>query len=207
MRLSLIIAAAAVGIACVSCGSKKKEQVDIKGMWSIEDNDINGGYIFGEDGLADVYIYPPEAYLNDNGLSFGGNYIPEKDIEFDGDILSMKHQDEDYLTADRIGGPDKESYDGEYELVSGTLRDAILGTLGVSDSENSDIRLSIEDERIRVTLREAVEYSFDGERLELKGRNGMPDSSGDAELSGDKITVERSDGGSRVLKRVAEEQK
>jgi len=205
MRISILLAAAAVGMACVSCGSGKKEQVDIKGMWSISDDSVDGGYIFGDDGLADVYIYPADSSFNDSGLLFGGVYIPIKDISYDGDILSAKCQDEDFFTADRIGEPDADSYNGEYVFKSGTLAESIMSSVGITEPADTELRMLVEEGRIRVTVMDAIEYSFDGDELELKGRNGIPDSSGDAELSGDKITVERSDGSQRVLTRIGKE--
>ena len=205
MRISLILAAAAVCAACVSCGSKTKEQIDIKGMWSISDKDVEGGYIFGEDGLADVYMYPADSFFNENGLTFSGSYIPKKNISFDGNLLTVTMQGEELFTADRTDEPDTNSYNGEYTFISGKLADNIIESVGITDAGNTELRMLVEDDRIRVTVKDAIEYSFDGDRLELKGRNGIPDSSGDAELSGDTITVEREDGSSRVLTRIRED--
>ena len=204
MRISLMLAAAAVGIACVSCGSAKNKN-DIKGMWSIEDNDVEGGYIFGDDDLADIYMYPADSYLTDSGMLFGGTYISNKFIAYDNGTLTVNLQENNYITAECIDKPDADSYIGEYRLVSGELTDTIFQIMGITDKENTELLLNIENEKIRITVKDAIEYSFSGDKLELKGRNGIPDSSGDAELSGDKMTVKRADGGERVLTRIEEE--
>ena len=47
-----------------------------------------------------------------------------------------------------------------------------------------------------------MDYTFDGKTLDLKGKHGFPSSSGETERSGDKLTIKRNDGKSRVLNKV-----
>lgn len=198
VRPAYLIAAAAVCLACVSCGSGKKK-VDIEGKWKISDEPFNGGYIFGSDDLADVYVYPENTYLSDGGFFIYKSHIPKDGVSFDGDILSLKSLNEELLLLDRDGEPDKDSYQGNYRVVSGKMREAILQSLGVKEADSAVLDMTIEGEKIRFTAIDVLEYSFDGKKIKFKGKNGLPDSSGDAELSDNRLTIKRSDGGSRVL--------
>ena len=198
MRLAYLTAAAALCLACASCGSEKKK-VDIEGMWRISDEAFNGGYIFGSDDMADLYVYPANTYLSDGEFFIYNTHIPKDGVAFDGDVLSLKSMGEELLLLDREGEPDKDSYQGNYRVVSGKMREAILQYLGVKEADSAVLDMSIEDEKIRFTANDVIEYSFDGEKIEFKGKNGLPDSSGDAELSDGKLTIKRADGGSRVL--------
>ncbi|MBR4628436.1 MAG: hypothetical protein IKO47_12240 [Ruminococcus sp.] len=203
MRARLLLIAAAAAIACTACGkSSKSSENDIKGMWSVSDDSFDGGYIFGEDGRAGVYLYPKDMYFSDGCLFISGTLFSENDLVYDGDILRAVVLGNDALILDRTGEPDTSSYDGEYLLTGGSMRDSIASGMGAASPENAEILFNVEDERIRVTAANTIDYSFDGEKLDLKGRNGFPDSSGEAELSDGVLSVKRADGGVRVLKKV-----
>lgn len=196
IKKALLIAAAMAAV-CVSCG--KSKDTDITGTWRISDESFNGGYIFNEDGTGGVYIYPDDMYFSDGALFISGTRFGSDNLKYDGDILQADILGQTALVLDRTGEPLPESYDGEYLLTGGSYRESIALGMGVESAEAAEILISIEGERIKITAAHTIDYTFDGDKLSLKGHNGFPDSSGKAELKGNKLTVERVDGGERLL--------
>jgi len=194
---ALLMAAAVTAAVCVSCG--KSKDTDITGTWRIEDESFNGGYVFSDDGTADVYIYPDDMYFSDGALFISGTHFGSDDISYDGDILQADILGLTALILDRTGEPAPDTFDGEYLLTGGSYRESIALGMGAESAEEAEIYISIEGEKVKITAANTIDYTFDDGKLSLKGRNGFPDSSGKAVLKGDKLTVERVDGEKRVL--------
>ena len=197
-KIKAILIAAAAAAVCTSCG-KRSDDADITGTWSISGESFKGGYIFNEDGSGSVYVYPEDMYFSDGALFIAGTHFGGSNLTYDGDILKADVPGETALILDRTGEPDPDSYDGEYLLTGGSCRESIALGMGVDSPEEAEILFDISGDTIRVTAANTIEYDFSGGKLVLKGRNGFPDSSGKAELDGDKLTVSRSDGGERIL--------
>lgn len=203
-KLSAAAAAAVMLVTCVSCGSSgsaSKEKVDISGMWKIEDNAFDGGYIFKEDGRASIYIYPDNLKFSAGALVFEDEKVAPEFISYDGSELIADYMGRLIISLKRTGENDTSSFNGEYELNDCKIREYMTQGLGITDEEQKFL-VDIEDEKLRFTAVDVIDYTFDGNELVLDGNNGVSDSEGDAVLSGDTLSIKRDDGGERVLKKV-----
>ena len=204
-RGTSLVTAAALAITCSGCGSKDKNATDLTGRWQIVGEGAEGGYVFSSGGQASIYICPEDIYFDDGMLVFGDAVITGSSLSFDGDILSADFQGTEILTLDRTGEPDSSTFNGEYVIKSGEVLDIISSMLGVSGDDMPEFRMNIADKSTTVTAVDIMEYSYDGKTFEFKGKYGLADSSGEAELSGDELAIKRSDGSERRLKRVSED--
>ena len=121
MRITAMILAAATALCCVSCGksSSSSSEVDtnIVGMWSISGEGADGGYIFEDNGTASVYFKPDNTYFEDDAFFIYGTHVGGDRLKFDGDILTAEVLNENFLTLDRVGEPDKTTFNGDYVIT------------------------------------------------------------------------------------------
>ncbi|MCR4863141.1 MAG: hypothetical protein K5884_11120 [Ruminococcus sp.] len=206
MRITAMILAAATALCCVSCGksSSSSSEVDtnIVGMWSISGEGADGGYIFEDNGTASVYFKPDNTYFENDAFFIYGTHVGGDRLKFDGDILTAEVLNENFLTLDRVGEPDKTTFNGDYVITGGTMLETIIQSLGFPENEKPELHFRVEDNKATIVAVDAMDYTFDGKTLDFKGKHGFPSSSGETERSGDKLTIKRNDGKSRVLNKV-----
>lgn len=187
-------------LAFTSCGNGRSSSgVDITGTWRVNDEGFTGGYVFGSDGTADIYVCPDNIYFLGGDLFIAGIHIGSSDLSYDGNILRAEILGEEAVVLDRTGEAVPDSYEGDYILTGGSLRENIAHGMGITDAGSAELHFTVNSSSIRITAADAVDYSIDGSTLSFKGHNGFPDSSGEFELSGNTLSVTRTDGTKRVL--------
>lgn len=205
LKITALIIAAATALCCVSCGNKSsssENDTNITGRWSIEDEGAEGGYIFDNNGTASVYYKPENTYFEDGEFFFFGTHVGGDRLKYDGDILTAEIMEKNVITLDRVGEPAPSDFNGDYIVTGGTMLDSIIKSLGFDGTDKPEIHFRVEDNKAIVVAVDAMDYVYDGTRLELKGKHGFPSSDGEAERSGDTLRIKRSDGGERVLNKV-----
>ena len=222
----LLIAAAMAGTLLVGC-SREPQTVEssvrvsttdidsaILGEWSSGAN----GYIFAEDRTVSLPIdFSSSAHFNSDGsFSMESTKVGKEEIEFDGTALKVSHHydeaeegQQDILLLDmkRTGAENKDSYDGEYELLGGSYRDMLAYNLAIS-TDKIKVLAGIDGEKLRFTVKDYCYFETNDGTLELFSENmnyvkNVDDSvKYTYKIDGDTLTLTYEDGAQEVLKKV-----
>lgn len=224
---ALILAAAMAGTALVGCsgkqtdGSSKEARVSVTdidsailGEWSSGAN----GYIFAEDRTVSLPIdFSSSAHFNSDGtFSMETTKVGKEEIEYDGTALRVSHRydeaeegQQDILLLDmkRTGAENKNSYDGEYELLGGSYRDMLAYNLAIS-TDKINVLAEIESEDLRFIVKDYCYFETNDGTLELFSENmnyvkHVDDSvKYTYKIDGDTLTLTYEDGAKEVLNKV-----
>ena len=211
-RFFMAVAAVTAAALCLTgCSGKEKspesDTSSIVGTWLISGaGEKAEGYIFDENGSVSLYSDISDyMYFEDGDFVFGENLIENELIKYDGDTLTVKYMDEPALVLDRIGDPVPESFAGEYMLGNCVMQKALAQGMTSGFDMIPEMCLSIDEGSTMLVAIGVMNYKFDGESIEftdfIGGQSVVGDISGKAELNGDTLTIECSDGSKRVLER------
>ncbi|MDO4863441.1 MAG: hypothetical protein Q4A05_04645 [Ruminococcus sp.] len=223
---AIFLAAAMAGTALVGCSHKPQTEessaprvstapIDeaILGEWSSGAN----GYIFSDDRTVSLPIdFTSSAHFNSDGsFSMESTKVGREEIEFDGTNLKVSHKYEEaegdetlvLLDMKRTGAENKDSYDGEYELLGGTYRDMLAYNLAI-DTDKIDVLAEVDGETFKFTVRDYCYFETNDGTLELFSENMNYVKYTDDSVKytytvdGDTLTLTYEDGAQEVLKKV-----
>lgn len=187
---------------------------DLTGEWYTEE--MGGSLCFDENNKVLMSMdYTPIMYFNSDKNPVV--YESEGTVEYDGttlsvfidsDVLGIESETDangssadseviDFLTLERNGEADPDSFDGEYILTGGVVYEDLSFLFSTIMADDSDLGLFMVIDGESLTLKmEVCQYTADGKRLEMFGSGieifditNQEDAVFEYAISGDKLTL------------------